>query len=304
MSIRFVILGLLSETPLTGYDLKKKIAASSVFHWSGNSNQIYKSLLDLSNDGLVTVEVQHQTSKPPRKVYSLTENGVDALTAWLTSDAELPQFQNSLLLRLMWADRLEPAALTRLLTAYADDLSQHIALLQEQQRRENTSPPANPPVRWLDRVAEHGLDFYVRELLWVQSLLAETAERHALPPLPSSPLIRQGDLYWAAPVTPDESETAIAHPHVVIQDDVLNASRIDTVVVCALTSNIGRVTSPGNVLLEAGEGGLSRQSVVEVSKVASVAKAQLGDYIGSLSSARIEQILAGLRFLQRAHFSS
>lgn len=117
-------------------------------------------------------------------------------------------------------------------------------------------------------------------------------------------LIHQGDLYWMQFDTLDEAEPDHPpHPSVVIQDDVINHSRVSTVVVCALTSNLKRASLPGNVLLEAGEGNLPKQSVVEVSKVSSVDKAQLGGYIGSLSSERVSQILAGLRFLQRSHFT-
>ena len=76
----------------------------------------------------------------------------------------------------------------------------------------------------------------------------------------------------------------------------------DTVVVCLLTSNRQRVTMPGNVLLEAGEGNLTRLSVVEVSKVFPVARSRLGDSIGTLSEQRIEQILAGMRFVQTSFF--
>lgn len=79
-------------------------------------------------------------------------------------------------------------------------------------------------------------------------------------------------------------------------------SRIHTVVVCALTSNLKRANAPGNVLLEVGEANLSKHSVVEVAKVSSVGKTQLGDYIGSLTENRVNQILAGLRFQQRSYF--
>ena len=54
-----------------------------------------------------------------------------------------------------------------------------------------------------------------------------------------------------------------------------------------------------NVLLEAGEANLSRQSIVVVSQVSTVDKARLGEYIGSLDEQRINQILAGMQFLQR-----
>ena len=103
--------------------------------------------------------------------------------------------------------------------------------------------------------------------------------------------------------TGEEQEAAIPHPYVVVQDDVFNHSRIHTVVVCALTSNLRRASeTPGNLLLEPGEGNLPRQSVVEVSKVSSVEKVQLGEYIGALSQARVEQILSGMRFLQASWF--
>ena len=112
--------------------------------------------------------------------------------------------------------------------------------------------------------------------------------------------INQGDIYWALPDEAGEAEPGIPHPHVVVQDNVFNHSRLKTVIVCALTSNTTRATWPGNILLEVGEGNLPKPSVVEGSKVSSVDKTQLGDYIGSLSAARIEQILAAMRFLQTA----
>jgi mRNA interferase MazF len=111
-------------------------------------------------------------------------------------------------------------------------------------------------------------------------------------------VINQGDIYWVQAVIDSKSEPAIPHPYVVIQDNILNHSRLTTVVACPLTSNIQRVSIPGNVLLEAGEANLPRPSVVEVSKVSTLEKSQLGDYIGTLDERRISQILAGMRFVQ------
>lgn len=110
-------------------------------------------------------------------------------------------------------------------------------------------------------------------------------------------VINQGDLYWL-----HHQETDIPHPHVVVQENVFNHSRLNTVIVCSLTSNIKRINIPGNILLDVGEANLPRQSVVEVAKVATVDKAQLAEYIGSLTEGRINQILAGMRFLQKSFF--
>ncbi len=112
--------------------------------------------------------------------------------------------------------------------------------------------------------------------------------------------INQGDIYWIPLEEPDGSEPDYIHPHVVVQDDIFNHSRIHTVIVCALTTNIKRASLPGNVLLEAGEANLPKKSVVVVSQISSVDKAQLGEYIGSLTRQRVDQILAGIRFLQRS----
>lgn len=115
--------------------------------------------------------------------------------------------------------------------------------------------------------------------------------------------IRQGDLYWLRAARADGPAVDYAHPYVVIQEDVINRSRVNTVVVCALTSNRNRMTEPGNVLLEAGEANLPKQSVVVVSQVEAVEKMALGEYIGSLSRERVEQIFAGMRFQQTAFFA-
>jgi mRNA interferase MazF len=115
-------------------------------------------------------------------------------------------------------------------------------------------------------------------------------------------IIKQGEVYW---VQLDDSQAGagVAHPYVVVQDDLFNHSRLETVVVCALTSNLRRISeTPGNVLLDAGEANLPKQSVVEVSKVSTVAKAQLGEQIGTLSNQRVAEILAGMRFLQLSAF--
>jgi mRNA interferase MazF len=111
-------------------------------------------------------------------------------------------------------------------------------------------------------------------------------------------LIKQGDIYWVSFDGPSGPESSIAHPQVIVQDNVLNRSRIDTVVVCALTTNAKRANLPGNVRLEVGEANLPKPSIVAVSQVSTVAKTQLGEYIGSLTQERINQILAGMRFLQ------
>ena len=110
-------------------------------------------------------------------------------------------------------------------------------------------------------------------------------------------VINQGDVFWVDLGEPSGSGPGYRHPHVVIQNNVFNRSRINTVVVCVLTSNLKRAQAPGNVLLEKGEANLPQQSVVNVSQIFTVDKRDLVEKIGTLSRQRVRQILDGLRLL-------
>jgi len=110
-------------------------------------------------------------------------------------------------------------------------------------------------------------------------------------------VIRQGEIYWMNLSEPAGSDPGCRHPHVAIQNNLFNQSRINTVVVASLTSNLKRVKAPGNVLLNKGEGHLEKQRVVNISQIFTVNKSELGEKIGTLGAARINEILSGLRLL-------
>ncbi len=109
--------------------------------------------------------------------------------------------------------------------------------------------------------------------------------------------ISQGDIYWVDLGAPRGSEPGFRHPHVVIQNNIFNSSRISTVVVCALTSNLKWAKAPGNVLLKKGEGNLPKDSVVNVSQIETIDKSFLIEKIGSLSPSRVKQVIEGVTLL-------
>ncbi|KPA17154.1 PemK family transcriptional regulator [Candidatus Magnetomorum sp. HK-1] len=110
-------------------------------------------------------------------------------------------------------------------------------------------------------------------------------------------VISQGDVYWIDLGEPSGSAPGYLHPHVVIQNNVFNKSRINTVIVCSITSNLKYSKAPGNVLLKKGEANLIKKSVVNVSQVFTVDKTDLNEKIGHLSKMRIRQILDGIKIL-------
>jgi PadR family transcriptional regulator, regulatory protein AphA len=177
MSIRHAILGFLSWKPFTGYELKKIFANALSFHWSGNSNQIYGSLIQLHKDEAVDIEVQQQEKYPARKVYAIRESGLDELRSWLRKAPELPEIRNHFHIQLAWADLLSEADLDALLEGYELLLSNHILMCRETGLRGGLSPARSPREALIWRRIEEGrLACYEAELAWAKALRTELAK--------------------------------------------------------------------------------------------------------------------------------
>ena len=100
----------------------------------------------------------------------------------------------------------------------------------------------------------------------------------------------QGEVYMLDTGTPFGSEPGYLRPWVVIQNDVLNNSRLATILAAAITSNVERGGLRGNVRLSAGEAGLNRDSVVIGVSIATLDRRRLGQPIGKLSPTRIREV--------------
>lgn len=110
-------------------------------------------------------------------------------------------------------------------------------------------------------------------------------------------VINQGDIFWVQLGKPAGSMPGYKHPYIVVQNNLFNRSRINTVLICSLTSNLKRASAPGNVLLPKGEANLPKRSVVNISQLFTVDRSYLSEKIGTLSPERLDQILEGIRFL-------
>lgn len=109
--------------------------------------------------------------------------------------------------------------------------------------------------------------------------------------------VAQGQVYWLYFGAIAGSAPADRHPCVVVQNDVFNRSAIATTVVCLITSHLGRAKAPGNVLLKKGEANLPKASVVNISQILTVDKAELREYIGKVGLAAASAVREGLHML-------
>jgi mRNA interferase MazF len=108
-------------------------------------------------------------------------------------------------------------------------------------------------------------------------------------------VISQGDVCWASlDEDPVGSAPGLRRPVVVVQGDSFNASRIATTVVVALTSNLRLAAAPGNVVLPTARTGLPKDSVANVSQLATVDRSQLTERVGRLTAGDLQLVLAGV----------
>ena len=107
--------------------------------------------------------------------------------------------------------------------------------------------------------------------------------------------MKRGEVWWADLGEPAGSGPGYRHPVVVVSTDTFNDSRISTVIVVMVTSNLRLAAAPGNVRVAARESGLHKDSVVNVSQVLTVDKGVLTARIGHLPGDRLGEVETGLR---------
>jgi mRNA interferase MazF len=110
-------------------------------------------------------------------------------------------------------------------------------------------------------------------------------------------MVRRGELWWVDFAEPVGSAPGYRRPAAVVSSDRFNRSRIATVIVAAVTSNIRLADAPGNVALPAGSSGLPKDSVVNASQLLAVDRGLLDRRIGMLPSAQLTVLDRGLRLV-------
>ena len=109
--------------------------------------------------------------------------------------------------------------------------------------------------------------------------------------------MQRGEIWWASLPPPMKSGPGYRRPVVVMQSDDFNLSAINTAIVVSITSNLRLAKAPGNVLCRKRHTKLFKDSVINVSQVATVDKTLLTERISSLPANLIEQVESGLRLV-------
>jgi PadR family transcriptional regulator AphA len=128
---RYVILGLLSEEPLSGYDIKKIIQIRFTFFWKESYGQIYPELARLEEEDLISIIPQREETKRARKVYQITEKGQEALKQWLLLPPESEVRRYEILLKLYFGNLIPVEHLVRYISSFRLDHQKELQLLKQ-----------------------------------------------------------------------------------------------------------------------------------------------------------------------------
>ena len=109
--------------------------------------------------------------------------------------------------------------------------------------------------------------------------------------------MKRGELWWASLPAPAGSGPGFRRPVLVVQSNPFNQSRIATVVVAVITSNLALAEAPGNVRLGRTDSGLPRASVVNVSQLVTLDRQLLTEKIRALPAGTMHQVDEGLRLV-------
>lgn len=143
-TLRYIILGLLWAHPMSGYDIKQAFDRALASYWNAGNSQIYTTLKNLSQAGLVESEIIVQTTRPNRKVYRLTQNGQSELERWLQEDVPDRFTKDEFLTKLFFCGETSDEITLHHLHAHRESLREQLAQM-EWARQQYASRPSRRP---------------------------------------------------------------------------------------------------------------------------------------------------------------
>ncbi len=109
MDVKFMLLGFLMQSNMTGYEIKKRFSLSFSFFSGLSYGSIYPALKKMEQEGLITLQVQIQDGAPNRKIYTITDSGKKVFLEALRAPFDLDRPKYAFLARLFFFAHLSPA---------------------------------------------------------------------------------------------------------------------------------------------------------------------------------------------------
>jgi mRNA interferase MazF len=109
--------------------------------------------------------------------------------------------------------------------------------------------------------------------------------------------MKRGEIWWASLTSPDGSGPGYRRPVLIVQANSFNESRISTILVAVITSNLALAQAPGNVRISKSDSGLPKASVINISQVLTIDRQFLTELIGALPGRIMDRVNEGLKLV-------
>jgi len=182
VSIRHLILGLLTQQPMSGYDIKRFLKSLSWLIDSPSFGSLYPTLHALREDGLVVVEVAPRQGKPLRKIYTITEAGRQVLGKWMNQPVAPESSLRTFVMRLILASNFSHTGLISHLQQRRSQVGAHHATMEQIAGALDGTMDSGQRLAF-----GYGLVLATAELAWLDSTLKQISQQ----PLPVE--VVQGD---------------------------------------------------------------------------------------------------------------
>lgn len=182
MILGYIILGLLCDKPMTGYDLKTFFNNSINFFWSAKLSQIYRELGKLEEQGYINHKIEKQEGRPDKKVYSITEEGKEAFNQWLYDFPENinNSSRNEFLVRIFFSSKLPNEELIFQLKKYIKRNEEELKIYKNIEEQLNiilTKEKCKPDVFNQKLTVRRGLYFTKAGIDWANECIEEIKKR-------------------------------------------------------------------------------------------------------------------------------
>ena len=128
MALRHAILAALLEGEASGYELSKRFDVSVANFWTATPPQLYRELERLTEDGLLSARLVEQERRPNKRVFSVTEAGLDELRAFTFAPTRPTAIRDELLVKLQATDVVDARAVSAAIAERVDQARAKLAL--------------------------------------------------------------------------------------------------------------------------------------------------------------------------------
>lgn len=173
----YVLLGLLSESPLTGYEMKSIIDVRFRFFWSESYGQLYPALKSLSEEGYIVELIMDQSNKRAQKRYNITPKGLDALKQWLKLPVEKESVRLEILLKMYFSNLVDEEVMMQHIRIFQQSHQQDLMILSMFEKELKTILDQDPNHGHVLKVVDFGKKVNEAYLDWSRETLSFFEER-------------------------------------------------------------------------------------------------------------------------------